>query len=481
MGYEVHSSSGSTLRLRGAGAGASAQRSEPPNDQFSLTQLAGMTAAAGLDYWTEEKLAALLMVFEVDAHNSIKHSVIEGAAAHLEDLLQTIKPAKQHKQHTHDETALPPKLREFEPLAKMASVAGALSPLKDCDAALERSPDDSAERHASVEALHKELEKAKPVLKAAITERLASPGLVQTCGEVIDVGLDFFQGSYDEIFSTIKKSEGIEAYVKPTKALTDAAARGHEKLTKWLQQTHAAPPSAMQRTGAIPNLMADACSEPVCTGFDAVLKAVQTAVPRAMSNAEGAQLQSGPVKRSSRILEKVMLREDDEGNADRVCDVRRALIVVPSMADFGAVLNKFVDLADDAAGDATIVVVRVKDRIESPAAGWRDVMINFYLTADPNRHVCEVQVAHLKMLTARAGLDGHAVYGRVRNASEQLEKAGVEPEGAQSLISRVLKKGRSLEQAHIDLNNCGLDGSIARALAHVLKTNDNLLTVKYAA
>ena len=134
-------------------------------------------------------------------------------------------------QHTHDETALPPKLREFEPLAKMASVAGALSPLKDCDAALERSPDDSAERHASVEALHKELEKAKPVLKAAITERLASPGLVQTCGEVIDVGLDFFQGSYDEIFSTIKKSEGIEAYVKPTKALTDAAARGHEKLT----------------------------------------------------------------------------------------------------------------------------------------------------------------------------------------------------------------------------------------------------------
>ena len=34
---------------------------------------------------------------------------------------------------------------------------------------------------------------------------------------------------------------------------------------------------------------------------------------------------------------------------------------------------------------------------------------------DPQHHVCEVQVAHKKMLTARAGLDGHAVYGRVGN------------------------------------------------------------------
>ena len=41
-------------------------------------------------------------------------------------------------------------------------------------------------------------------------------------------------------------------------------------------------------------------------------------------------------------------------------------------------------------------------------------MVNFYIAADQARHVCEVQVAHSKMLTLRAGLDGHAVYGRVR-------------------------------------------------------------------
>ena len=37
-----------------------------------------------------------------------------------------------------------------------------------------------------------------------------------------------------------------------------------------------------------------------------------------------------------------------------------------------------------------------------------------------------MQVAHGKMLTARKGLDGHAVYGRVRNGSELLELLGVD-------------------------------------------------------
>ena len=117
----------SILRLRGAGAGASTQRSEPRTDQFSLTQLASMMAAAGLDFWTEEKLATLLPVFDVHDHASIKHGVIEVAAAHLEDLLHVIKrPKQQQRQHELDEAALPPKLREAtlqEALAKVKEVA----------------------------------------------------------------------------------------------------------------------------------------------------------------------------------------------------------------------------------------------------------------------------------------------------------------------------------------------------------------------
>ena len=45
-------------------------------------------------------------------------------------------------------------------------------------------------------------------------------------------------------------------------------------------------------------------------------------------------------------------------------------------------------------------------------------MINFYLVADSNKHICEVQLVHNMMMTARKGLPGHAVYNRVRNASE---------------------------------------------------------------
>ena len=48
--------------------------------------------------------------------------------------------------------------------------------------------------------------------------------------------------------------------------------------------------------------------------------------------------------------------------------------------------------------------------------GWRDVMINFSIAADAGRHICELQIAHKQMMTARKGLPGHAVYNRVRDA-----------------------------------------------------------------
>jgi hypothetical protein len=68
--------------------------------------------------------------------------------------------------------------------------------------------------------------------------------------------------------------------------------------------------------------------------------------------------------------------------------------------------------------------VRIKDRfctLESPG-GWRDSMFNFYFLDDPARHICEVQIVHQQLLTARKGLPGHVIYGRVRNACEILEK-----------------------------------------------------------
>ena len=83
-------------------------------------------------------------------------------------------------------------------------------------------------------------------------------------------------------------------------------------------------------------------------------------------------------------------------------------------------MAQVIQLAAAFLNDSRSVVVRVKDRfVANPtSSGWRDLMINFFFVDDPNRHVCEVQVVHSKMLVARQGLPGHAIYGRTRNALE---------------------------------------------------------------
>ena len=401
--------------------------------KLSAADLAVAAKKAGLTFWTEFKLQGLLSLFVQDQEGQVDRAQFEQAVEALRELLDAVQPAEsavtevaaKSKPHEVDEQALPPKLRAFKPLAKMDDVAECLKPLKALDANLASTTasGDDVKIATAASALEQQLDASKPVVKGAIEERLSAPDVVKGCVEVILEGLDFFEGSYNEIFSTIRKSEGIDAYVQPVQTLQTVAEGGCLQLQSWLRSEHGATPSAMQRTGKIAVLMTDACSSVVLNGFDVTLKAVQDRVPRATSGSDRAPLRSGPLKRSSRILEKVMLRGDDEGNADRVCDVRRALIVVPSMNDFGAALQALADCHTK----GLIVIVRVKDRIQSPAAGWCDVMVNFYIAADPHRHVCEVQVAHLKMLTARAGLDGHAVYGRVRNGSEQLEKMWCRP------------------------------------------------------
>ena len=69
-------------------------------------------------------------------------------------------------------------------------------------------------------------------------------------------------------------------------------------------------------------------------------------------------------------------------------------------------------------------IVRVKDRANHVTSmNWMDVMVNVTLggDGDHNRtHVCEIQIAHAKMLLARSGLGGHGPYNQMRAASEIL-------------------------------------------------------------
>ena len=83
--------------------------------------------------------------------------------------------------------------------------------------------------------------------------------------------------------------------------------------------------------------------------------------------------------------------------------------------------------------DPNIEIVRVKDRYFNPSeGGWTDAMLNVRIKSDPNGHVCEVQIVHEQMLTARKGLPGHDVYNCVRNAGELLGLLFPEKEQPQS-------------------------------------------------
>ena len=127
------------------------------------------------------------------------------------------------------------------------------------------------------------------------------------------------------------------------------------------------------------------------------------------------------LKRLSRILEKVLTeRTPTSASVSKVKDIVRGMLTADSMDVVTRLALAFLS-------DERIVVCRIKDRfVEKPSpGGWRDLMINFFLRDDPHRHVCEVQIVHSRMLVARQGLPGHAIYDKVRNAIEILEKLGV--------------------------------------------------------
>lgn len=122
------------------------------------------------------------------------------------------------------------------------------------------------------------------------------------------------------------------------------------------------------------------------------------------------------LKNVVRIAEKAIFNINDPGNANRVFDVVRGMVVCRSMTLIAQVLHKFIN-------DHRIQIVRMKERFfkhPSPG-GWRDCMICFWVKNSDNvRHICEVQIVHFELLTARNGLPGHAIYNHARNARELL-------------------------------------------------------------
>ena len=188
---------------------------------------------------------------------------------------------------------------------------------------------------------------------------------------------------------------GVDEYDAAVKALT---------VPEWeVNQTATDPCEVFQHAGLIKPTY-----DTLIAGFAKGMGNVEVSIPAAL-------------KKMGRIVEKSLLKrwgewdgwlaihyKDHGGNANKVCDIVRGMLQCSTMGDIAKLVKRLGQSQD-------IVVTRVKDRfIRSPSAGgWRDCMINFYVKSDPNKHICEVQLVHRSMMTARKGLPGHSVYNRV--------------------------------------------------------------------
>ena len=149
------------------------------------------------------------------------------------------------------------------------------------------------------------------------------------------------------------------------------------------------------------------------------------------------------LKATKRIVEKAALRPGEgRGRTERVCDVVRAMLVAKDMRTVGAIAEALRALQ----AEGLVEVRRVKDRFAQPSGGgWRDLMVNLVVLGDEGavRHVCEVQVAHEMMLTARKGLPGHEVYAVQRNAAEFIESCGLEAELRRAMAQALKEEGKT--------------------------------------
>ena len=341
-------------------------------------------------------------------------SATADALAPLLDALRAADELRAAHEGSHATAKLPPDLKAFRPLAQEERITDAAEGLSELELAVARSPQSEAAVCQLRSAVGRLAGETRDVIMQR-TQRGDETALLKQCEITIAAGNKDFLDVYDGVFNVIRSGEGG--------ALADYDAT--------LIRLHAvATGEAKQRDEAadVATLFADAVlAKPA---FDVVLRAVSEATGTKLELASLIHRSQGKevsgLKRCTRIVEKVQLRPGDgRGRSDRVCDVCRAMLIASDMAGVAAISNALIALSND----GVVTVRRIKDRFATPTAGgWRDLMVNVVIADDPRQHVCEVQISHEMMLTARKGLPGHAIYAIVRNASELIESCGKELE-----------------------------------------------------
>ena len=364
-------------------------------------------------------------VGEVEARSEVPEALrpLQKRAA---EALGPIKPAATEGDDEHA-VKLPEALNTFKTLAKTEAIEAACALLHELELNVARAPDSKE----AVDALRAQLIVVDQEMATEIQKRTegvsdeAAKAMVKACQTAIEAGNKDFQSVYGSVYNVIKSGDA------------DGMAK-YEAAVGDLDAAIEKPAVAEQRdeAGVAAVLFADAAR--VKSSFDVVVRELATATGAGLELAVLGAEKTG-LKKTSRVVEKSALRPGEgRGRSKWVCDVVRAMLVATSMSAVGSIVRGLLALHKAGA----LRVVRIKDRFAQPSAGgWRDLMVNFVIVGDPTRHVCEVQVVHEMMLTARKGLPGHAIYGIVRSAMELIESCGRERELRREAVRSMVAAG----------------------------------------
>ena len=261
-----------------------------------------------------------------------------------------------------------------------------------CEAEYEKLPDDEKTKY----------EKIAPPNTKACYEKIApfTSKVLQDIEETIAAGNRDFERVYRAVWAVLQSGEEHlwPRFKVAVGALLECIKRPDDK------------PSQREEAKQPTTLLADAAHtkpsfEVVVEGLVTLGDGTRLEMQRVGDVDKHGDETSG-LKKLQRVVEKALLKPASDatvGETDSVLDVVRAMIVVKDFGVIAAIVEGLKALSDA----ELVEVLRLKNRFESPSAGgWRDLMINVVIVGDARQHVCEIQIVHEMMLTARKGLPG---------------------------------------------------------------------------
>ena len=312
------------------------------------------------------------------------------------------KPPEEEKHDDSDEMefVMPPgPLRDFKPFLEYPEVRSFAKDksLVDVQEEVLKNPHDKP----ALRSLQKHVREIQ-VAVSKLAAEIVPDGNSRLWSEVIREGNDFFRDVYESVWRVVQRDQtGCATYKKAVAVLRDypfeSDLRNSYDAYTLFRTAAATKPLFDDTVGRIAAGVRGLAAVKIPAKLKSILRIVEkSTLPNVCDNGDYPGF-SAPTDTSG------------------VFDVVRAMFVCPSMAVVAETLGQF-------AGCKEISLVRLKERFfECPSdGGWRDVMICFYIRADAKQHICEVQIVHEQLLTARKGLPGHAVYNHVRSAAEML-------------------------------------------------------------